>query len=423
MTALFRCPSCGRAADAFGSNLVCVCGDLFDVEHDAAPPADLARVFDERANQVLRGASGVWRYKELIYPGLPEDGVVHLSEGNTPLLESDAVAQYCGASNLLLKHEGLNPTGSFKDRGMTVAVSHVRQTKVRAAVCASTGNTAASLAAYCARAGLRAAILVPDGFTALGKLSQAMAYGARTLVLRGSFDDAMQIVQDLARDGEVALLNSIFPFRVEGQKAILFEIFQQLDWVAPDWFVFPAGNLGNCAAFGRALADARRTGLIRGDVRFAAIQASGAAPFHAAFERGFDELKPVVADTLASAIRIGAPVSYRRAIRSLEATNGIVAAVTDAELLAAKVHVDGAGIGAEPASCVSVAGVRQLVERGLIARGARVVALLTGHVLKDADTTLALHRGELGNLPQAEPNPPRPVVAELDAVRAQLLAD
>ena len=381
------CPACGAAAAATASAFRCRCGGLFDVEHSL--PRGIAReLFDRRLVAASRpGGSGVWRFRELVYPRFPADAVISLEEGNTPLYASAAVAEYAFVRHLQLKHEGLNPSGSFKDRGMTVAISRAVASGARVVACASTGNTAASMAAYAASAGLRSLALVPEDRVAAGKLFQTRAYGARVVQVRGNFDDAMRLVRAAAEGGRVALLNSENPFRIEGQKTIVLEILQQLGWRAPDWIVFPAGNLGNCAAFGRALTEARAVGLIERLPRLAAVQAQGAAPFAAAFERGFDELLPEPRpETVASAIRIGDPVSYERAVRSIRATRGTVLAVSDEEILAAKAVVDRAGIGAEAAGCAAVAGARKMAVRGDIDVGERVVCVLTSHFLKDPAT-------------------------------------
>jgi len=383
---------------------------LVDVDH---PGAALSR------DQVdARARGGVWRFRELVDPALPAGEEVSLAEGDTPLLDCPDLARYAGTSHLAVKHEGRNPTGSFKDRGMTVAVSRARHLGHEVLACASTGNTAASLAAYAARAGLRAAIVVPADATASGKLSQAVAHGARAVQVEGDFDAAMRLVLELARSGDVALVNSANPWRVEGQKTIVFELLAQLGWDPPDWLVFPAGNLGNAAAFGKALREARALGWIERAPRLAAVQAAGAAPFAASFAKDFASLEPVAAETIATAIRIGAPVSFPRAIAGLRETDGVVLAVDDGAILDAKAVVDAAGIGAEPASCASVAGARAQAEAGTIRPGERVVCLLTGHLLKDPETTLAYHEGRLG--PAARANAPVRVPAKLEALRGVL---
>lgn len=275
---------------------------------------------------------------------------------------------------------------------MTVAITNASRLSARAVACASTGNTSASLAAYAALAGLPALVLVPNGQVALGKLAQTIAYGARTLLVRGDFDDCMRLARAAAEKLGVYLANSINPYRIAGQKTIVFELLQQLDWQAPDWIVLPAGNLGNTSAFGAALREAKELGLIDTMPRLAAIQASGAAPFAASFRDGFRELHAVKAETVATAIRIGDPASYQRAVRAIRETNGVVIDLPDAEILDAKAVVDASGVGCEPASAASVAGARELVARGVIRRGDTVVAVLTGHILKDSGILLQYHR-------------------------------
>ena len=365
----------------------------------------------------------MWRFRELVYHRFPTEAIVSLQEGNTPLYASGAVSDYAGLEDLLLKHEGHNPTGSFKDRGMTVAVSRAVASGARVLACASTGNTAASLAAYAAAAGVRSLVVAPEGATASGKISQAVAHGARTVLVRADFDRALELVRGLAADGTVALLNSVDPFRIEGQKSIVFELLQQLGWEAPDWIVFPAGNLGNCAAFGKALHEAQKLGLIGRAPRLAAVQAGGAAPFARAFAAGFGELEPLRAETVASAIRIGHPASYRRAVRAMRATDGVVTAVTDDAILDAKAVVDAAGIGAEPASCAAVAGARELVRAGVIGAWERAVCVLTGHLLKDPETTLAYHESRIPGVEAGRANPPRVVDATEGALRRALDED
>lgn len=390
-----RCPACGATASAATLDAACACGELFDVEHGGPPPA---RESFDRAPE-----AGVWRFAAVVDPAAPRAERVSLAEGDTPLLESAALARFAGLERLAFKHEGRNPTGSFKDRGMTVAVARARAAGARLLACASTGNTAASLAAYAGAAGLPCAVLAPEHGTAQGKLSQALAHGARTVLLRGDFDDGMRLILELAREGRCALLNSANPWRLEGQKTLVLEVLRERRWSPPDWIVFPAGNLGNCAAFGQALALALEAGWIQRAPRLAAVQAAGAAPFASAFERGFDRLIPVRAATYASAIKIGAPVSYGRAVRSLRLTNGIALAVTDDEIRSAKRAIDRAGLGAEPASAAALAGARTLVERGLMRPADDVVCVLTGHLLKD---------------PEANQAEARPVVA--DANRAAI---
>lgn len=391
-TVYLRCMACGEhfAADSVVTR--CACGGLLDVELELAGPVD-TNVFDRRLS-AMRGIdhSGVWRYRELL-PPLPDGVIVTKPEGNTNLYTSADLAAWAGVERLALKHEGENPTGSFKDRGMTVAASHARWVGAKMVACASTGNTSASVAAYAAAAGIPSIVFVPEGKISAAKLGQTIACGARIVQVRGDFDAAMSLVQEGARYFGIYLLNSINPFRLEGQKTIVFEMLHQLDWELPDWIVLPGGNLGNSSAFGKALLDLKATGIITRFPRIAVIQAAGAAPFYAAYRAGFREYQPVRAETVATAIRIGDPVSYPKARRTVELTDGVVEAVSDDEILDAKAMIDRAGIGCEPASATALAGLRKLVASGVIPRGASVVGVLTGHVMKDADIIMDYHLG------------------------------
>jgi threonine synthase len=422
-----RCDGCGRDLDAFDPAPACpTCGSLLAIIHRA--PVDamgapltgnaLQHQFMQHCCALPMGhPSGVWRFESLVMPGAGEAITSH-PEGNTPLLERARIAQYAGCDGLLLKHEGHNPTGSFKDRGMTVGTTQAVRTGARAVACASTGNTSASLAAYAAQAGIPGLVFVPAGKIAMGKLAQTLAYGARTLLVRGDFDECLRLVQQASRELGIYLLNSINPWRVEGQKTIVFELLQQLAWEAPDFIVLPAGNLGNTAAFGKALREAHALGLITRMPRLVSVQAAGAAPFAKAFAEDFATRYTVQAETIATAIRIGDPASWDRAVRAIRETNGLVISCTDEEIIDAKLTIDAAGVGCEPASAASVAGVRQLVRRGIIGSGDRVVAVLTGHVLKDPGMLVELHQTRADN---AQANRPVEIDATVDAV-AQVLA-
>lgn len=411
----------------------CECGGVLDVEMDFLPSrptygdgqalfdfesqgcdaptagADWRQIFDERfssppiwsisTDKVLLDCSGVWRYRELILPA-PEQYVISRPEGNTNLypvgMENCPVGRaghrhigaYAGLETFFLKHEGENPSGSFKDRGMTVGVTMAHMLGAKAVACASTGNTSASLASYAAQAGMRGIVFLPGGNVAKGKLAQSLAYGAQTIQISGDFDDAMRLVEQVCNELGIYLLNSLNPFRVEGQKAIGFEILQQLDWQAPDWLVLPAGNLGNTSAIGKAFRQAYQLSLINQIPRIACIQAEGANPFYRSFMQNFARKESVQAQTVATAIKIGDPVSYSRARQVIEETEGVVEMVSDMEILAAKAVIDRAGIGCEPASAATLAGVRKLVERGIIKHDERVVGILTGNLLKDTVTGL-----------------------------------
>jgi threonine synthase len=406
-----RCDDCGNELDELDAAARCPrCGGLLAVQHSGS----VSRA-DFQANE---SASGVWRYQSLVLPGAVN--IVSYPEGNTPLLRRAQLDAWCGVDALQLKHEGMNPTGSFKDRGMTVAMTQAMRIGARAVACASTGNTSASLAAYAALAGIPALTLVPDGNVATGKLAQTLAYGARTLLVAGDFDDCLRLMQQASAELGVYLLNSVNPFRIEGQKTIIFELLQQRQWKSPDWIVVPAGNLGNTAAFGKAIQEALSLGLIDRAPRIAAVQADGARPFAAAFDRGFDRLEPTRANTIATAIRIGDPASYARGVRAIRATNGVVISVSDEEILAAKVAIDRAGVGCEPASAATVAGIRALRTAGTIQQHDDVVGVLTGNILKDAGLLVEMH-GPDSPAP-ALANPPRRIAATLEAL-VQVLVD
>jgi threonine synthase len=404
------CITCGNEIPELDQRSRCpVCGGLLEVRHrapDLTREELLQRFTERRGQRPDATASGVWRFREVVLPAATE--VVSHPEGNTPLLHRPALDAWTGMDHLLLKHEGHNPTGSFKDRGMTVGVTQACRVGANAVACASTGNTSASLAAYASQASIPALVFVPKDAVAIGKLSQSLAYGARTLLVRGDFDDCLRLVEEASVRLGVYLLNSINPYRLEGQKTIMLELLQQLHWEAPDWIVLPAGNLGNTAAFGKALHEAHSWGLISRMPRLAAVQAEGAAPFFRSYEEGFATRHTVKAETVATAIRIGNPASYDRAVMAIRETNGVVLAVSDQDLMEAKAAVDGCGVGCEPASAAAVAGLRALVRRGVVQPSQRVVVVLTGHVLKDPGALLQYHR-------DTEPAPPganRPVEIE-----------
>ena len=419
------CDSCGAEYGELDARTQCAaCGGLLSLR--LALPAHrgtaLQRAFDERlgARGEPPAVSGVWRFRELVLPNVADAAIVSQPEGNTPLVSRDRVASWCGLDALQLKLEGANPTGSFKDRGMTVALTQAMRVGASAVACASTGNTSASLAAYAALAGLPALVLVPNGQVSLGKLAQTMAYGARTLLVRGDFDDCLRLARAASETLGVYLANSINPYRIAGQKTIVLEMLQQLGWRAPDWIVLPAGNLGNTAAFGAALRGALALGLIDRMPRLAAVQASGAAPFAAGYRADFQTRTAVRARTVATAIRIGNPASWDRAVRAIRDTNGVVIDLADTEILDAKAVVDGSGVGCEPASAASVAGARALVATGVIERGETVVAVLTGHILKDPGILLDYHRD--AEPPNAFSNRPLEIDADLGAVERVLAA-
>jgi threonine synthase len=397
MSMEFVCPECGRRYAVSESRYCCDCGEPLDISYELMQAG--RELFEARLGMLEASyRSGVWRYRELL-PPIDGEHIVSKPEGNTNLYLAGAderggvrgVGEYAGLGWLGLKHEGENPTASFKDRGMTVGVSQAVALGVGAVACASTGNTSASLASYAAQAGLPCFVFVPGGSVAPGKLAQTLAYGAITLQVEGDFDRAMRAVQTVCAEMGVYLVNSVNPFRIEGQKTIAFEALQQLGWEPPDWVVLPAGNLGNTSAVGKALLQAREIGLVNRVPRVAAVQAAGANPFYRGYAGGWRERHSMEAHTVASAIKIGAPVSYSRARRVIEATDGVVTEVADEAILEAKAVIDRAGIGCEPASAASLAGARRLVEEGVIRPDERVLCILTGHILKDADATLVYH--------------------------------
>src|SRR6266480_313749 len=411
-TILLRCVECSTSYPGIEAGWApryrCQCGGVLEVEiRLSAGASHLRQLFDQRAatpptwplntDTMLPDHSGVWRYRELILP-VPAQFIISRPEGNTNLYPAGIencgagrighrqIGHYAGLERLFLKHEGENPTGSFKDRGMAVGVTMASLLGAQAVACASTGNTSASLASYAAQAGMRAIVFLPAGNVSAGKLAQSLAYGATTIQVDGDFDAAMQLVERVCDELGIYLLNSLNPYRIEGQKSIGFELLQQLDWQAPDWLVLPAGNLGNTSAIGKAFRQAHRLGLIAHVPRIASIQASGANPFFQSYMSGFSHRQRVQAQTVATAIKIGDPVSYSRARQVIEETNGVVEEVTDEEILAAKTVIDRSGIGCEPASAATLAGIRKLVGQGIIKREERVVGILTGDLLKDSHT-------------------------------------
>ena len=372
------------------------CGGLLEAVYAGIDARDLTRVFRERrmSNSAL-DASGVWRYREL-FPFLEDYScVTTLREGNTPLLDAPLAASYARIDRLTFKHQGFNPTGSFKDNGMTCGVAQARRLGMRRVACVSTGNTSASMAAYAASAGIEALIFLPHGNISFGKLAQALEYGARTFEVEANFDQILALVRVVAERAGIYLLNSVNPFRIEGQKSIIFEMLDQRDWRAPDWIVLPGGNLGNTSAFGKALREAYAIGLIDRTPRLAVVQAAGAAPFYDFVAHGGEFHAVEKPETLATAIRIGDPVSWPKALHEVRSSSGVVECVTEQEIADAKAQIGRCGIGCEPASAATLAGLRKLIARGVVSRDADVVAVLTGNVLKDPDYIHRYHTDQL----------------------------
>ena len=410
---LYACPHCGGLLEA-------------DYAWGKADVTKWKTLFRERRmNNTPIDQSGVWRYRELM-PFLDDYvQVVSLREGNTPLLAAPRAASYGGLDRLTFKHQGFNPTGSFKDNGMTCGVAQALRLGMTRVACVSTGNTSASMAAYASAAGLQPIIFIPHGNISYGKLAQALEYGARTFQVEANFDQILSLVRTLAERLGIYLLNSINPFRIEGQKSIIFEMLDQRDWRVPDWIVLPGGNLGNVSAFGKALRELKTLGFIDRLPRLAVVQAEGAAPFYE-FMRDPKAFRAVEhPETLATAIKIGDPVSWPKAQREIQCSNGVVERVTEQEIADAKAQIGMCGIGCEPASAATLAGIRKLTAAGTIDRAADVVAVLTGHLLKDPDYIYCYHTGELkapdgsairstfGNRPIVVPNDPEKITALL----------
>jgi threonine synthase len=378
------------------------CDGLLDVTYpiDEMSGERLMSLWDwRRASPKTVDQSGVWRFRELL-PEATEDEIVTLTEGNTQLWEAPRSAKFAGVDRLVLKHLGMNPTGSFKDLGMTTGITQARRLGAQMVACASTGNTSASMAAYAARAGMKSYVFIPSGQIALGKLSQALDYGAVVLQIEGDFDDAMRLVREVASETPIYLLNSINPFRLEGQKTIAFELLQQRAWQIPDRLVVPGGNLGNSSAIAKGFHELLARGVIEKMPKITIIQAEGSNPLYRMWSQQSDMLTPLSpAWTLATAIKIGSPVSWPKAIRGLHCSNGTVESVNEQEIADAKAVIGSDGIGCEPASAVTVAGIRKLVAAGEIDPGEDIVAILTGHVLKDPDYTVNYHRGTLTYAP------------------------
>jgi len=381
-----RCIQCAETFDLHERLLACrSCGDLLEVVVDVRiAPEDLKRLWlERRMSSAARDLSGVWRFREFL-PDYSEQQVVTLGEGNVALVRGNKTAEWLGVKDLTFKHLGWNPTGSFKDLGMTVGMTEAKFVGASAVGCASTGNTSASMAAYAARAGVKAKVYLPSGKLSHNKLAQALDFGAEIIQVQGSFDLALDIM--LQSGDDVYFLNSINPFRPEGQKTAMFELLEQFSWRVPDYVVVPGGNLGNSSAFGKAFDELLAAGLIEKAPRLVVVQAAGANPFSKLYQSGAKELTPTEhPETVATAIRIGNPRSWKKALRAVQNTGGWVMDVTDEEIGEAKAMIGRDGIGCEPASAVTLAGLRKMTGNGRIDRDAKVVAILTGHALKDTD--------------------------------------
>lgn len=393
---------CGTTLDLHDRALACPkCGELLEVaiEPAKADPADLKRQWlARRASYEPCNASGVWRFREFL-PDCYGEGIVTLSEGNVPLVRGQSAARWAGVKNIWFKHLGWNPTGSFKDLGMTAGMTEAKFLSVQTVACASTGNTAASLAAYAARAGVVGRVYLPAGQASANKLAQALDFGAEIVQIEGSFDDALETLLGTA-DPTLYFLNSINPFRIEGQKTAIFELLEQFGWRPPDYLVVPGGNLGNSSAFGKAFTELKKYGFIEKVPRMIIVQAAGANPLARMWAAGSKQLRAVDRpETVATAIRIGNPRSWKKALRAIEFTRGLVMDVTDDEIGEAKAAIGRDGIGCEPASATTLAGIRKLVNAGALDRDATIAAVLTGHALKDTDYIIKTHQQAQGREP------------------------
>lgn len=415
MERALKCIRCGKEYSIYEKRYTCECGGLLDVyikeEEDLSYLKD---VWEKRKGSRKRiDESGVWRYRELVLD-LKEEEIVTFPEGRTNLYNvSDRIE---GVSNLFIKHEGENPTGSFKDRGMTVGVSFAKKLGYRIVACASTGNTSASMTAYAKMGGLIPIVFLPKGKITFGKLSQALSYGAKTIQIEGDFDDAMRIVREISKKYRIYLLNSLNPVRLEGQKTIIIDALFQMNWEIPDWIIVPGGNLGNTSAFGKALMELKRFKVIDKIPKIGVIQAKGANPFYLSFKNNW-RFKPVKAETIATAIRIGNPVNFEKAKRTIEFTKGFVEEVEDEEIIRAKIIIDSLGIGCEPASASSLAGFFKMLKKGIIKKNETVLLITTGNILKDPDTSTKIHMGEIEGIPDELIN--KPIVVENDLGRIQ----
>ena len=376
------CWDCGAEVDDPFVNTCPKCGGLLTVK------MDLEKVKEMKPTDLHKTQIGVWRYAPFM-PVDPEHKV-SIQEGGTPLYPTKALGEAIGCKNAFVKFEGLNPTGSFKDRGMTIGVSHAKELGAKVVGCASTGNTSAALAAYAAKAGMKCAVFLPSGKVAMGKLAQALFFGAKVLSIDGNFDDALALARKMADERKLYLLNSINPYRPEGQKSVLFEIMDQLAYDVPDRVILPVGNAANIWAVYKACMELKEVGWIDKVPMLTGIQAAGSAPVARAFaakNKNFDpEPNP---ETVATAIRIGNPVSGRKALRAMYDTGGYCTTVTDEEIIAAQQLLGRKeGVCVEPASAASVAGLKKLIELGVADKDERVVCICTGNGLKDPDTII-----------------------------------
>ncbi len=397
-----ECIQCGTRYSKADIVYTCrKCGGLLDIKYDYSQ-LDVDRI-------VKAKGQGVWKYRALL-PFAEETTPVTIQEGNTPLYRCDRLAKAIGVKDLWVKHEGLNPSGSFKDRGMTVGVTKAVELQVRGVACASTGNTSASLAIFAAQAGIPCYVLLPKGKVALGKVAQAMMHGAQVFSLLGNFDDALRVVRVLCEEESLYLLNSVNPYRLEGQKTIAFEVAEKLRWEVPDRLILPVGNAGNISAIFKGFTELKTLGVTNTIPKMTGIQAAGAKPIVRAFKEGKAAITPEERpETVASAIRIGNPVNAAKALHAIRSTGGVAESVTDEEITEAQLELARMeGIGVEPASAASIAGLKKLVELGEIERDEKIVCITTGHLLKDPERVIEICE------------PPTEVEADVETVRKML---
>ena len=418
---LFKCPRCGELLDV-----------VYDWDRIAVPKRlnDFGGRWASRDKRL--DFSGVWRFRELL-DFCADENKVTIGEGQTILQQNDDLGRQLGMEpgRLFLQYEGLNPSSSFKDNGMTAAFSHAGFVGAKSSACASTGNTSASMALYAHSCGMKCTVFIGSGRIAFGKLSQAMDFGGRTIQIAGDFDDCMRQVQDVCGQLNIYLVNSLNPFRLEGQKTIMFRIIEQLGWRVPDWIVVPGGNLGNSSAFGKAFGELKMLGLIDRIPRLAVINATGASTMsdlvndkklrwnggrleQAVIDAYYDDLtaKGFSPHTCASAIEISRPVNLKKCLRALDICDGMVLAVSDEEIVDAKAQIGAHGLGCEPASAATIAGLKHLLAEGTIGKDATVACVLTGHQLKDPNVTVNYHKDNQGPFS----NPPIEAANDLDEI-------
>ncbi len=438
-----HCTGCSQVAapGSLRGDLRCpTCGELYAVRYPQWNSADSTersadlreRWRGRRLSTAAIDQSGVWRFRDLLPIVRDTSSIITLREGNTPLFHLRQSARKLSHYGLYAKHQGMNPTGSFKDTGMTAALSVAHEEGFRWVACASTGNTSAAMAAYAARAGMRSLVLIPDGKIAWGKLSQAMDYGARTIQLRTDFDGCVRVLAEVVRRAPVFLLNSVNPYRLEGQKTPAFEIAEAMNWQVPDHVIVPGGNLANVSALGKGFEELLQVGLTTRLPRLSVIQAEGANPLYRLLHdrsvydstrNGKEHLEPVTAKTRASAIQIGNPASWRKALHILRLTGGYCEQVSEAEIALAKAEIGLEGLGCEPASAVTLAGFKKLQAAGYIGPDDSVVLFLTGHTLKDSEYTIQFHRGELLEAGEAAPYKAALTASQRDSVLLDANAD